>query len=134
MLIANAMNSNALALDRFKAEVLSHSGQIEAGLALGAKPQVTVRPYVQASIQAAMIPRVDTLRSLGIVWIPGIMAGMILAGTNPVYAAIYQFVVIAMIFAAAGLTSLASMLLIRSKAFSDADQLVLRSKVVEEEA
>jgi putative ABC transport system permease protein len=126
MLIANAMNSNALALDRFKGEVQAHTGEIEAGLALGADPKLVVTPYVRAAVHASMIPRVDTLRSLGIVWIPGVMAGMILAGTDPVEAAIYQFVVIAMIFSASALTSLVSTLLIRSRAFSTAEQLILR--------
>ena len=126
MLIANAMNTNALALDRFRAEVESHVGQIEAALALGADANSTVTPYVQAAVEASLIPRIDSLRSLGIVWIPGLMAGMILAGTDPVYAAIYQFAVIAMIFAASGLTSILSTLLIRSRAFSPAQQLVVR--------
>jgi putative ABC transport system permease protein len=126
MLIANAMNSNALALDRFRGEVEAHVGQIEAGLALGADPDWIVKPYVSAAVTASLIPRIDTLRSLGIVWIPGLMAGMILAGADPVYAAIYQFVVIAMIFAASGVTSLVSTALIRRRAFSEAEQLILR--------
>jgi putative ABC transport system permease protein len=126
MLIANAMNTNGLALDRFRSEVESHAGQIEAALALGADSKDTVTPYVQAAVQASLIPRIDTLRSLGIVWIPGLMAGMLLTGEDPVYAAIYQFVVIAMIYAAAGLTSVACTLLIRSRAFTPAEQLVLR--------
>ena len=126
MIIANAMNSNALALDRFRAEVESHVGQIEAALTLGAEAKQTVAPYVQAAAEASLIPRIDSLRSLGIVWIPGLMAGMILAGADPVYAAIYQFAVIAMIFAASGLTSILSTLLIRSRAFSPAQQLILR--------
>jgi putative ABC transport system permease protein len=126
MLIANAMNTNGLALDRFRSEVQAHAGQIEAGLALGAEPKQTVVPQVQAAVEASLIPRIDSLRSLGIVWIPGLMAGMILAGTDPVYAAIYQFVVIAMIFAASGLTSIVSTLLIRSRVFSPAQQLILR--------
>lgn len=126
MLIANAMNSSALALDRFKGEVQAHTGEIEAGLALGADPKQVVTPYVRAAVQASMIPRVDTLRSLGIVWIPGVMAGMLLAGSNPVYAAIYQFVVLAMIFSASAMTSMVSTLLIRSRAFSPAEQLLLR--------
>ena len=126
MLIANSMNTNSLALDRFRAEVESHVGHIEAGLALGADPRRVVRPYVKAAVLASLIPRIDTLRSLGIVWIPGLMAGMVLAGTDPIYAAIYQFVVIAMIFACAGLTAIVSTLLIRTHAFSDAEQLILR--------
>ncbi len=125
MLIASAMNSNSLALERFRAEVEANVGRIEAGLALGAAPNVVVAPYVQAAVRAGMIPRIDTLRALGIVWIPGLMAGMLLAGSEPIYAAIYQFVVVGMIFAASGLTSLISSLLIRGRAFTSAEQLVL---------
>ncbi len=123
MLIASAMNSNALALERFRSELETHVGFIETGLALGAAPERVVTPYVQAAVQAGMIPRIDTLRALGIVWIPGLMAGMLLAGSDPVYAAIYQFVVVGMIFAASGLTSLISTLLIRQRAFTAAEQL-----------
>jgi len=126
MLIANSMNTAALALDRFRAEVEAHSGQIEAGLALGAAPAVVVAPYVQAAVQASLIPSLNNLRSLGIVWIPGLMAGMVLAGSDPVTAAIYQFVVIAMLFATAGTTALLCTLFVRSHAFSGAEQLTLR--------
>ena len=126
MLIANAMNTTALALDRFRAEVESHTGQIEAGLSLGAAPNVVLAPYVQATVEACMIPSVNNLRSLGIVWIPGVMAGMVLAGISPLEAAIYQFVVIAMMFATAGTTALLCTLLVRSRAFSPAEQLTLR--------
>ena len=126
MLIANAMNSTSLALDRFKNDVLAHSGEIEAGLALGADPKVVVTRYAQAAVHASMIPRVDSIRSLGIVWIPGLMTGMILAGSDPVYAAIYQFVVVGMIFAVAGLSSVASILWIRPYIFTEAEQLILR--------
>ena len=126
MLIANCMNTSALALDRFKGEVEAHVGQIEAGLALGADPVRAVTPYVRSAVRASLIPRVNSLRSLGIVWIPGLMSGMVLAGSDPVYAAIYQFVVIAIIFASSGLTALVSTLLIRSRAFSQAEQLILR--------
>lgn len=127
MLIANAMNTNGLALNRFCSDVVSHAGEIEAALALGADPRQSVSPYVQASFEASLIPAIDSLRSLGIVWIPGLMAGMLLSGARPVYAAIYQFVVLAMIFAASGLTSLISTLLIRTHAFTPAEQLLLRA-------
>jgi putative ABC transport system permease protein len=126
MLIANAMNTNGLALNRFRSDVLAHVGEIETALALGADPRQSVRPYVQASFEASLIPAIDSLRSLGIVWIPGLMAGMLLSGSRPIYAAIYQFVVLAMIFAASGVTSLVGTLLIRTHAFTPAEQLLLR--------
>lgn len=126
MIIANSMNTTSLALDRFAAEVIAHTGQIEAGLALGAAPNAVIAPYVQATVEASMIPSVNNLRSLGIVWIPGVMAGMLLAGGNPLEAAIYQFAVIAMIFATAGMTAIFCMLFVRSHVFSPAEQLLLR--------
>jgi len=126
MLIANAMNTNGLALNRLRSEVLSHVGEIETALALGAEAKVSVAPYVQGAFEASLIPAIDSLRSLGIVWIPGLMAGMLLSGARPVYAAIYQFVVLSMIFAASGLTSLVSTLLIRTRIFTSAQQLILQ--------
>ncbi len=126
MLIANAMNTNGLALNRFRSDILAHVGEIETALALGADARSSISPYVQASFEASLIPAIDSIRSLGIVWIPGLMAGMLLSGTDPVYAAIYQFVTLAMILAASGLTSLISTLLIRGRVFSAAEQLVLR--------
>jgi putative ABC transport system permease protein len=124
MLIANAMNTNGMALNRLRADVRSHRGEIETALALGASAKASLGPYVQGAFEASLIPAVDSLRSLGIVWIPGLMAGMLLSGSDPVYAAIYQFVLLAMIFAASGLTSLASTLLIRERLFSPAEQLL----------
>lgn len=126
MLIANAMNANGLALNRFRSELLAHTGEIETALALGAAPDATIRRYAESSIHSSLIPAIDNLRSLGIVWIPGLMTGMLLSGARPIYAAIYQFVVIAMILAASGLTALLSTTMIQSYAFSSADQLLLK--------
>ncbi|HEY5997550.1 MAG TPA: ABC transporter permease [Candidatus Deferrimicrobiaceae bacterium] len=126
MVVANAMTSCSQALERFRADAIARTGPIEAALALGASPERAALPCVQGAVTAAFIPRIDTLRSLGIVWIPGLMAGMLLSGSDPVYAAIYQFVVIAMIYASSGIAAMAGVLLIRRRAFSPAAQLILR--------
>ncbi len=131
MIIANAMNTNGLALNRFRSEVLAHAGEIETALALGAAPENTVAVYSESSIHSSLIPAIDNLRSLGIVWIPGLMTGMLLSGSDPIYAAIYQFVVIAMILASSGLTSLLSTTMIRAQIFSPAEQLVLSAENLE---
>ncbi len=125
MIIANSMNATSLALDRFQGEVRSHVGHIETALALGAAPKTAVRPFAQAAVRASLIPRIDSLRSLGIVWIPGVMTGMLLGGSQPVHAALYQFVVMAMILTVSGLTSIISTLLIAAHIFTPAEQLVL---------
>jgi len=126
MIIANAMNACAQAIERFRAEIIAHVGQIEAGLSLGAEPAVAVAPYLESAVYASLLPRLDMMKSLGLVWIPGVMAGMVVSGTSPVYAAIYQFVVVAMILAASGITGLVATILMRSRVFSLGAQLTLR--------
>lgn len=127
MIIANAMNACAQAMERFRADVTAQVGQIEAGLALGAEPSVAIAPYVQSAVYASLLPRLDMLKSLGLVWIPGVMAGMLVSGASPIYAGIFQFIVVAMILAASGIAGLVAVLLMRSRVFSGAAQLTLRT-------
>lgn len=124
MVIANTMNTQALFLDRLHGEVTAHKGEIESALSLGASAQTALTPYRASAFRASLIPALNNLRSLGIVWIPGLMAGMVLSGSSPVYAALYQFVVIATIFAAAALTCLVTSRLVLRRLFSPYDQLM----------
>ncbi len=123
MVIAQNMNIQSLFLNRFLGELRSHRGEIESALALGASPEHAAAPYLRAAFHASLIPATDNLRSLGIVWIPGIMAGMVLSGSSPVYAALYQFVVLAMIFTAGGLSCLTATYLAPRRVFTPYQQL-----------
>ncbi len=123
LVIANAMKINGLALNRLKDELRDKRDEIEVGLALGGPPGAVLARHLRTSVQASLIPVVDSLKSLGWVWIPGVMAGMILGGANPVYAALYQFVIMAMIFAAGGLTSMLTSLLMSRRVVTEAEQL-----------
>src|SRR5258705_3584150 len=100
MIIANAMNACAQSVERFRADVTAHVGQIEAGLAPGADPGVTVAPYVQSAVYASLLPRLDMLKSLGLVWIPGVMAGMMRLASGPVYTCVYSFSIVVRVLAA----------------------------------
>jgi putative ABC transport system permease protein len=126
MIVANAMNACGQAAERFRADTVAHAGEIEAGLALGAPPATTVAPYVQSAVYASLLPRLDMLKSLGLVWIPGVMAGMMVSGASPIYAGIYQFVLVVMILAASGIAGLVTVVLLHRRSFSPADQLILR--------
>jgi len=126
MVIANTMNTQSLFLDRLRGEVVSHIGEIESALALGATSDVALLPYLRAAFRASLIPSMDNIRSLGIVWIPGIMAGMVLSGSSPLYAALYQFVILTTIFSAAALTCFVSSHLVTNRIFTAEDQLLLR--------
>lgn len=127
MVIAQTMNMQSIFLDRFKSELTSHVGEIESALALGASPDAALGRYLRAAYRASLIPSLDNVRSLGIVWIPGIMAGMVLSGASPIYAALYQFVILTTIFSAAALTCLISSYLVTKRVFTIHEQLLLRS-------
>lgn len=126
MLLSNAMTACTLMLERLRSDVAAHRADIEAKLALGGAPDDCIAPYVETAVRASMIPQVNTMTALGIVFIPGLMSGMVLAGADPVQAAIYQFVVIALILAAGGLTAMVAAVLVRSRFFTPAEQLVVR--------
>ena len=106
MIIANSMNTCSQVLERYASDLKLNAGRVEAALALGASSTAAALPYAKNATNAALIPSLNSLRSLGIVWIPGFAAGMLLTGSDPVYTAIYQFMVIAMIYAASGVTAL----------------------------
>jgi putative ABC transport system permease protein len=126
MVIANTMNTQSIFLDRLRGEVVSHIGEIESALALGATADVSVERYLRAAFRASLIPAVDNIRSLGIVWIPGIMAGMVLSGASPLYAALYQFVVLTTIFSSSALACFVASHLVTRRIFSSHSQLLLR--------
>lgn len=124
MVLSNAMTACVQLLERIRSDLAANRGPIEAGLALGATPERVVAPFVEAAVRASMIPQVNTMMALGIVFIPGLMSGMVLAGADPVRAAVYQFVVIALILAAAGLSSMVAAALVRRRFFTPAAQFV----------
>lgn len=123
MIIYAGLKTNSLALDRLRGELDSQRDRIETRLALGASGTDALTPEVRTSVKASLIPVVDSLRSLGLVWIPGMMAGMVLSGANPIYAAEYQFVIMGMVFGASGLTAVASTALMSHRVFNEAHQL-----------
>jgi len=99
MVIANCMNSTALGLDRLIGEIKSNINVIESKLALGVPANIAVKPHLRDSVRASLIPVINTLEALGLVWIPGTMSGMILGGADPIWAAQYQLFVSFSIFA-----------------------------------
>jgi putative ABC transport system permease protein len=127
MIIANSMNASAQAMERFRSDVTAHIGQVEAALCLGAEPYACVSPYVQTAVYASLLPRLDMLKSLGLVWIPGVMAGMMVAGSSPLYAALYQFVIVTAIMIASAIAGMTVIAVMRRRAFSPAGQLLLRN-------
>ena len=126
MVIGNTMNINSWALDRLRGEVVNQTARVEAALALGASYDQAVAPMVRRSVRSALIPNVDNMKTLGLVWIPGLMAGMVLAGADPLQAAVFQIVMFSMLLASATICAMLSTRLMSKEMFTDAHQLSYR--------
>ncbi len=124
MAIGNSMNACSLTLDRLAGEVKANKLHIETLLSLGASGQEALEPYSRQSIRTALIPTLDNLKSLGIIFIPGTMTGMLIGGMDPYWAAMYQLVIIFMILCSNLLTIHIATLLAHKRLFTDAHQLL----------
>ncbi|TLM97538.1 MAG: iron export ABC transporter permease subunit FetB [Actinobacteria bacterium] len=105
MVIGNSMNGIALALERVFADMDARADEILALTALGATPWEAAHSSVRGALRAGLIPTINSMAAAGIVFIPGMMSGQILAGADPVTATGYQIVVMLMVSAATALGS-----------------------------
>jgi len=125
MIAGNAMNGAALAIERLASEMQAQRGSIEAYLALGATPARAAAEPARRALSAALIPSVNGLMVVGLVQLPGMMTGQILAGASPMLAVRYQIVVAFMLTGATAMTSVLVVLAYRRKFFSKGCQLTL---------
>lgn len=95
MVAGNSMNMSYLIMDRLLNEIKNRKGEIESALALGGSPRVVMRHLniTRNALINGITPITNRLRTLGIVTIPGLMAGMIIGGINPIIAAFYQILI-----------------------------------------
>ena len=105
ILIGNAMNVSSLAIDRYRGEIKNRRAEVEAYLALGAPPKLAASACLKQGILSALIPSIDNMKNLGLVWIPGVMTGMLLGGADPMEAASIQIAIFTSIFAAGMIAS-----------------------------
>ena len=96
MIFSAAMNAVSLAAERYDAEIATGAGPAEA---------------LPTALNAALIPQVNTLFAVGLVALPGMMTGQILAGVEPLIAVRYQIVVMGMLFGVTALSAAAYLVL-----------------------
>lgn len=118
MVLGNSMNGVALALERTFADMDSRSDEMLALTALGASPWEAAHASVRSALRAGLIPTINSMATAGIVFIPGMMSGQILAGADPVTATGYQIVVMLMVAAATALGSVSAVLLTYRRRFT----------------
>jgi putative ABC transport system permease protein len=123
MVVGNAMTAAAVALNRLGDEVHSRAREIEATLALGATPAQAMVPIVRRSLRSGMIPLIDSTKTTGLIFFPGTMVGMLLAGADPVDAVRLQLILLYSLLGSVSLAALTATGLAYRNFFTAAAQL-----------
>jgi len=103
MILGNTMTGISLGLHTLTTGLVRERAGVEAQLALGRSRADAFRPAIQAALTSALMPIVNAMAATGLVALPGMMTGQILAGVDPVEAVKYQILIM---FLIAGGTSL----------------------------
>ena len=123
MVVGNSMNAASLVLSRLRDDVAEQRPKVEAALALGATSRQAIAPILKASLKGAMIPLIDSTKTVGIVSLPGAMAGMIIGGADPLEAVRLQIVVMYMLLGSVSIAAMLSGLLSYRSFFTPRHQL-----------
>lgn len=93
MIMGNAMTGVSLGIKSFRDSLAGQRNRIEALLCLGVTPQKILLPFVNQSLETALLPTLNSMLGMGIVSLPGMMTGQILSGTLPTTAILYQIAI-----------------------------------------
>jgi putative ABC transport system permease protein len=123
MLLGNTMNGIALGMDRLIQTAWQQRAVIEQRLMLGQKAMDAVREIRHESMRAGMIPIINAMAAAGIVSLPGMMTGQILAGSEPVEAVKYQILIMFLVTAGTGFGVVSVLHLISKRLFDSRERL-----------
>jgi len=123
MVLGHTLNVVSLALERLDSEMSNRLDQVETLLALGATPWEAAKGPCAGAVRAGMTPILNALNIVGLVSLPGVMTGQILAGADPLQAARYQIVIMLMLALAASLSSLLTVAMGYRRYFTGDDAL-----------
>ena len=105
MVIWNWIVLSILILNRFTAEVEAHQDETELVLSLGGTPKQAIHMQLINSIKASMIPTIESQKTVGLVQLPGMMSGQIIAGADPLQAVQFQLLIMFLLLTTAAVTS-----------------------------
>ncbi len=125
LMIGNSMTATVLVARRITAEFKGKRLEIEARLALGQPSSEAAKPYLREALRTALIPQIETTKAVGIVFLPGMMVGLLLAGVTPLDAVQAQLVIMYLVLGSVAVTTSVIALGMRRILFTDAHQLQL---------
>jgi len=134
MVIGNAMTASAVALNRLGDEMRGDAPRIEATLALGATARQAAAPSVRRALRSGTIALVDSTKTTGLIFFPGTMVGMLLAGADPTDAVRLQLILLYVLLGAVAISALTATTLAYRNFFTAAEQLRDRGDGAEQPA
>ena len=126
MVAGNSMTAMALALDRLFNSLRRRRDEIEMKLCLGADYKEASADIMREAVRTGMVPAVNSMMGVGLVSIPGMMTGQIIAGADPAMASRYQIVVMLMLTAATAVACFTAVSVVRRMCFGEDYRLRLR--------
>lgn len=125
MIISNSMVAIGLSYRNLHNSFKEKSLQVETMLSLGSDINMASKDIIRDSIKTAIVPSIDSAKTLGIVSLPGMMTGLILAGASPLTAIKFQIMVTFMILSSTTIATLISTSIAYKSFFNDRCQLKL---------
>jgi len=105
IVLGSVLNAASLGLDSFFDDVALGRAAIEAQLSLGSTIHQALAGPIRTSIRRGMIPIINQMSAAGIITLPGIMTGQLLAGVDPIDAVKYQILLLFLLTGAGGLAA-----------------------------
>jgi putative ABC transport system permease protein len=125
MIVGNSMNAIAVSLDRMFSDLSSKRDLVELALSLGADYKEATSDLFRDVIKSGMIPSINSLMTVGLVSLPGMMTGQILAGSDPMTSIKYQIVVMLMLVGSTAVGSVIVVSVVRRLCFTKAHQIAI---------
>jgi putative ABC transport system permease protein len=130
MILGNTLTGVSLAIERMTEELTARRDRVDMALALGATRWEAAQGPARQAVRAGMIPTLNQMAVVGVVSLPGMMTGQVLAGQSPLQAVRYQIVIMFLIAASSALGTVGAVLLTYRRLFS-ADHRFLASRLLE---
>lgn len=124
MLVGNSMTGISLAVKSLVEGMITQRSLVEEALILGATPRAATKSIIDSTFDAAIMPTINSMVGMGIVFLPGMMTGQILSGTVPATAVAYQISIMFGILGAVSLTVMVMLQLGYRSFFNEEDQLI----------
>lgn len=128
MLIGKTMTGISLGANNLLIGMREQKNKVEGSLMLGARPKQACKTIINEAFDSAMLPTVNAMVGMGLVFLPGMMTGQIISGTSPLVAVKYQIVIMLGIAGTVSLTVVIFLHLAYKTFFNDRQQFILHEK------